>query len=100
MEMMIAIMGDQLARQCGPQPEGFVLSRMVGDERKYFHCKELPPRNFIGIRPSRAFELVNSPAEATRYDWWLTAWYHRRSLQRSLNGNVRISIEPVMPAPA
>ena len=73
----------------------FVLSQTHGDQKLYYKGEQLAAPNFIGLRPSPVFSMVNRLEDATRYGSWLTAWHYRQALHRSSEHASAIAIEPV-----
>lgn len=73
----------------------FVLSQTHGDQKLYYKGEQLGAPNFIGLRPSPVFTMVNRCEDATHYSHWLTAWHYRQALHRSSMQASAIAIEPV-----
>jgi len=86
--LVIAVFANLLANR-GP----FVLSQTQSDQKLYFRSERLGPPNFIGLRPSPVFTMVNNAREATRYNHWLSAWHYRQALHRASDDVSAIAIE-------
>lgn len=80
------------------QQGSYVLAQTVGDQKFYFRTEELKPHNFIGMRPTLAFSMVQDVKEATRFRWRLAAWKHQRHLPRSGENVSAVSIERYRPS--
>lgn len=71
----------------------FVLSQTQSETKLYFKGQQLQSPNFIGLRPAPIFTMVNNAEDATRYNWWLSAWRYRRALNRGSEQSSAIRIE-------